>query len=178
MVVTHRLLPWPLALLVASILSLRAHAADDGAIERWSVALSSPESRVLETGPCPAIMPTMPSALNVYVANLTDAPLSASELTFSISVDGHPYCTAIHPLSQALLIALHSIRSIGIGFGELQCRDDRGRTIPREDVFTVLERSKWSVTASIVDGAGVFTSNPLQFPFSRDQCQEVIACPM
>jgi hypothetical protein len=163
-VAIHRLVYWPRALLVASTLGLFAHAADDGTVERWSVALSW-------TGPCPAVIP--PPALNMYVTNLTDGPLSARALTFSISADGRPYCTANHALSQALSIAPHSIRMIGVRFDELHCRDERGRTIPREDVFKVLARSKWSVTASILDGASTFTSNSLEFPLAHDPCEAI-----
>jgi len=114
-----------------------------------------------------------PPALNVYVTNLTDGPLSTGDFTFSISVDGHLYSTAIHPLSQAVSIAPHSIRMIGVGFHELRCRDEHGRAIPPEDVVKVLALSKWSVTASMRDGAGIIKSNPLEFPLARDPCEVI-----
>jgi hypothetical protein len=177
-VVTHRLRCWLMAVLVASMLCVHALGAADAADEHWSVELTSPESGLLMSAPCPAVMPTVPSSLNVYVKNLTDTPLSASALTFSITVAGRPYCTAVHPQvsSQEFLIAPHAIQSIGVGFVELMCRDGRDRIITREDMFKVLARGKWSVSATILEGARVFTSNPIEFPLSRDRCEGGVAC--
>jgi hypothetical protein len=171
-VITHRLACWPVAVLVA-MLCLHTPAAGNANGERWSVELTSPESGLLMAAPCPAAMPTVPSSLNVYVKNLTDRPLSASTLTFSITVDGRPYCTAVHPRvsSQEFLIAPHAVQSLGVGFVELTCRDGRDRTITREVMFKVLARARWSVSASILDGARIFTSNSIEFPLSRDRCE-------
>jgi hypothetical protein len=123
-------------------------------------------------------MPTIPSSLNVYLKNLTDASGEVTALTFSISVDGHRYCTAVHPqaVKRALAVASHETQSVGVALVELEFHDLRGHLIQQGEVLRVLMRSKWSISASVVDGASVVQSNSLAFPLSREQCEGGIAC--
>src|SRR5438093_6639950 len=117
---------WSLAILtVVSLLCDPVLGVPDDWRSRWSVQLTSPETSLLRTPPCPPVMPWRPSSLNLYLENLSDDMLTGTALAFTISVDGRFYCAAIHSDMNKRVFTLepHVVTSIGIGFTELEFRD-------------------------------------------------------
>ena len=154
---------------------------------RWSVQITSPETSTLMSPPCPQVMPSRPSSVNIYLKNLGNSTLSGTALAFTILVDGRFYCVAANPDLNKRVFTLQpgAILSVGVGFTELQCRDGGGARLSDTEVFDVLSRRKWSISASIVDLHSVkpaiesnrtVSSNTLTFPLSRDACERGISC--
>ena len=106
---------------------------------------------------------------------------------FVIRVEGklYGYATPKPPTSRELLLRPGESLSLGFGFVELDFRASSGVPIPVEGVIEVLEQHKWTIVASVVDARSpkpsiesnlTVSSNPLEFPLSREACESGIAC--
>ena len=152
-----------------------------------SLHLTSPETSLLMSPPCPSVMPWRPSSLNPYLENTSENAITCTTLTFILSVDDHLHYLGIEPTisKQTFILEPHSTRSLGLGFMELQFQDDRGVALVKSQVLDTLARGKWSISASILctsvtkspGGSNLpVSSNSLEFPLSREACEHGISC--
>jgi len=159
---------------------------NDGSTD-WSLHLTSPETSLLMSPPCPPVMPWRPSSLNPYLKNASENTIACTALKFTLAVNDRLHYLAIEPeiSKQTFILEPHSTRSLGLGFLDLQFQDDKGVALVQSQVLDTLARDKWSISASILCTSGTksssesnlaVSSNSLEFPLSREACEHGISC--
>ena len=160
--------------------------ANDGSTH-MSLHLTSPETLLLKSPPCPPVMPWRPSSLNPYLENAGEKAITCTTLKFTLAVDDQLHYLGIEPKisKETFILEPHGTRSLGLGFMDLQFQDENGVALVQSQVLDALARGKWSISASILCTSATkspgeynppVSSNSLEFPLSREACEHGISC--